>query len=156
MRFYFREFPVEMVRMLFVSYGPINFSDGPALVRLQVYGLAISIGLVVSLALQRGLLWRGAARTPLLFLILRFGLFFTTYFYPGYRYRMLQARYFFHQLPLVSLVASIGITALWQEAKRVLPRLQDRVIVYGHYGFLLVMNVLVLVTGVIDHLYKYI
>jgi len=26
--------------------------------------------------------------------------------------------------------------------------------VYGHYGFLLVMNVLVLVFGVIEHLYK--
>jgi hypothetical protein len=67
---------------------------------------------------------------------------------------MLQARYFFHQLPLVSLIAGIGITALWQEAKRVIPRLQDRVIVYGHYGFLLVMNVLVLVFGVIEHLYN--
>ena len=154
MHFYFREFPVEMVRMLLVSYGPINFSDGPALARLQVYGIVIATGVVVSFVWQRGLLWRSAAPAPLLFLILGFGLFFATYFYPGYRYRMLQARYFFHQLPLVSLIAGIGITALWQEAKRVIPRLQDRVIVYGHYGFLLVMNVLVLVFGVIEHLYN--
>jgi len=154
MHFYFREFPVEMVRMLLVSYGPINFSDGPALARLQVYGIVIATGVVVSFVWQRGLLWRSAAPAPLLFLILGFGLFFATYFYPGYRYRMLQARYFFHQLPLVSLIAGIGITALWQEAKRVIPRLQDRVIVYGHFGFLLVMNVLVLVFGVIEHLYN--
>lgn len=155
-RFYLRDFPAEMVRMLLVSYGPINFSDGPALARLKVYGLAIAIGVVVSFVWQRGLLWRSAARAPLLFLILGFGLFFVTYFYPGYRYRWLQARYFFHQLPLLSLVAGIGITALWQEAKRVIPSLQDRVIVYGHYGFFLVMNVLVLAFGVIDHLYRYI
>ena len=154
--YYLRIFPAVMVRGVFVSFGAINFSDGPALARLKVYGLAIAIGVIVSFVWQRGLLWRSAARAPLLFLILGFGLFFVTYFYPGYRYRWLQARYFFHQLPLLSLVAGIGITALWQEAKRVLPRLQDRVIVYGHYGFLLVMNVLVLVTGVIDHLYKYI
>ena len=67
---------------------------------------------------------------------------------------MLQARYFFNQLPLLSLVAGIGIAALWQEAKRVVPRLPDRVIVYGHYGFLVLMNALVLVFGVIEHLYK--
>jgi hypothetical protein len=154
--YYLREFPAVIVRGVFVSFGAINFSDVPALIRLQAYGLAIAIGVIVSFVWQRGLLWRSAARAPLLFLILGFGLFFVTYFYPGYRYRWLQARYFFHQLPLLSLVAGIGITALWQEAKRVLPRLQDRVIVYGHYGFLLVMNVLVLAFGVIDHLYKYI
>ena len=156
MHFYFREFPVEMVRMLLVSYGPINFSNGPALARLKVYGLAIATGVVVSFVWQRGLLWRSAAPAPLLFLILGFGLFFATYFYPGYRYRMLQARYFFNQLPLLSLVAGIGITALWQQVKRVMPRLPDSVIVYGHYGFLVLMNALVLTFGVIDHQYRYI
>jgi len=45
---------------------------------------------------------------------------------------------------------------LWQQVKRVMPRLPDRVIVYGHYGFLVLMNVLVLVFGVIEHLYNHI
>lgn len=152
--YYLHEVPAAMARGFFVGFGVINFFDGPALVRLQTYGLAIAIGIVVSFGWQRGLLWRNAAGTPLLFLMLGFGLFFMTYLYPGYKYRLLQARFFFHQLPLLSLVAGIGITALWQEAKRVIPRLQDRVIVYGQYGFLLVMNVLVLVFGVIEHLYK--
>ena len=145
-----------MVRGALVGYGPINFSDGPALARLQVYALAIAIGIVLSFTWQRGLLWRSAARIPLLFLFLGFGVFFVMYLYPGYRYRFLQARYFFHQLPLLSMVAGIGITALWQEAKRVIPKLQDGVIVYGHYGFLVLMNALVLTFGVIDHLYRYI
>ena len=154
MDYYLREFPAEMARMLLVSYGAINFSDGPALIRLRAYGLAIGIGLVVSFTWQRGLLWRSAARAPLLLLMLGFGLFFLTYLNPGYRYRWLQARYLFDQLPLLSIVVGIGITALWQEAKRAIPRLQDSVIVYTHYGFLLLMNVLVLISGVIEHLYR--
>jgi hypothetical protein len=154
--YYLREFPAVIVRGVFVSFGAINFSDVPALIRLQAYGLAIAIGTVVSLTWQRALLWGRAAPTPLLFLILGFGLFFVTYFYPGFRYRWVQARYFFHQLPLLSIIAGIGITALWQQVKRAIPRLHDSVIVYGHYGFLVLMNASVLVSGVIEHLYRYV
>jgi hypothetical protein len=45
---------------------------------------------------------------------------------------------------------------LWQQVKRAIPRLHDSVIVYGHYGFLVLMNASVLVSGVIEHLYRYV
>ena len=85
-----------------------------------------------------------------------FLLFLVTYFYPGYRYRWLQVRYFFNQLPLFSLIAAIGILTLWESIKKMLPLWSDRILFSIVYAFLLGLNLLVLGSGVLPHLYQYI
>jgi hypothetical protein len=114
----------------------------------------ITAGLLLSV-FARGA-WRRVKREPFLILAAGFMLFFVTYFYPGYRYRWLQVRFFFNQLPFLSLIAAIGILTLWESIKKMFPPWSARILFSIVYAFLLGLNLLVLGTGVLPHLYQYI
>lgn len=138
----------------FIAYGAINFRYGEY---LEIGGWAmrvITAGLLLSVFVRGA--WRRVKRGPFLILAAGFLLFFVTYFYPGYRYRWLQVRYFFNQLPFLSLIAAIGILTLWESIKKMLPLWSDRILFSIVYAFLLGLNLLVLGSGVLPHLYQYI
>jgi hypothetical protein len=100
--------------------------------------------------------WRHIKPRPALLLAIGFLLFFATYLYPGYRYRWLQARYFFNQLPLIALLSAVGIMTLWRCLGTLGLRVRDGWLIAVVYVSLVVLNVLVLTEGVWRHLYRYI
>ena len=111
-------------------------------------------GLLLSLVLRS--VWRRIDRRVLLVLAAGFALFFTTYAYPGYRYRWLQVRYFFNQFPLIALISAVGIETLGAGARRLGLPARDRALVAVVYVCLVGLNLLVLWAGVIPHVYRYV
>ena len=154
LHYYFAEMPRLFVEGLPVAFGAINFPlwDYFILTRRAVLTIAAGLGLSALLRAR----WRAVARVPLVLLVAGFALFLATYLFPGYRYRWLQARYFFGQLPLLSLCAAIALFTIWDLQWRVGLRPPDRALVALVYVALLALNVLVLYLGVFGYLYRYI
>ncbi len=154
LHYYAVEMPLFLANGFTIAYGAVNFPfTGP--VDLSRWGPRVVVaGLLLSLGLRS--VWRRIDRRAVLVLGAGFALFFATYFYPGYRYRWLQARYFFNQLPLISLVAAVGIQTLWEGARRLGMPATDRVLVAVVYACLVGLNLVVLGVGVIPHLYRYV
>jgi len=151
-------YAVELPRLFAVwfpvSYGAVNFPDGGSF-EVARWGMPLVVaGVLLSVLVRRR--WRQVERTPLIILVAGFALFFATYCYPGYRYRWLQARYFFSQLPFLSLCAVTGLLTLWEIARWPSPRWRDRLLIAVTYVCLVGLNLLVLMSGVIDHLYRYV
>jgi len=149
---------VDMVAMFansfHVAYGAVNFRDmgSPGIGR---WGMRLAAGgLVLSLFFRAA--WRGVRVRPLVVMIAGFALFFATFVFPGYRYRWLQVRYFFNQLPLIAFLASVGTLTLWRAAQGLGARAPDLLLVAVVYLYLVGLNVLVLTYGVIPHLYRYV
>jgi branched-subunit amino acid ABC-type transport system permease component len=152
--YYASELPRLFASGLAVAYGAINFRYGDYLWIGAAATWLVGAGLALSLLVRSP--WPRVERRPLVILLAGFALFFATYFYPGYRYRWLQVRYFFNQLPLLSLGAAIGIIALADGARRLGLDCKDRALVALVYGCLLGLNLLVLVNGVLPHLYRHV
>ncbi len=152
LHYYFVDMPRLFIEGVPVSFGAINFPlwDYFTLTRRAV--LTIAAGLVLSALLRAR--WRAVARGPLVLLVAGFALFFATYLFPGYRYRWLQVRYFFGQLPLLSLCAAIALFTIWDLPRRVGLRLPDRALLVLVYLALLALNALVLYLGVFGYLYS--
>jgi hypothetical protein len=89
-------------------------------------------------------------------LVAGLALFSATYAYPGYRYRWLQVRFFFNQLPLIALVSAVAVETYWTAARRLGLRAPDWVLVAIVYACLVGLNLLVLGEGVIPHVYRYV
>jgi hypothetical protein len=149
---------VEVRRLLTsgfaVAYGAVNYGF-TAWIDFGKWGARIALaGLALSVALRSA--WQRV--DPRAFVLLGVGgaLFFATYFYPGYRYRWLQARYFFNQLPLIGLLAAIGLQTLADGARRLGAPVPDRMVVAVVYAALVGLNLVVLGTGVVPRLYRYI
>jgi hypothetical protein len=152
--YYTAELPALVADGLLVAYGAVNFGlAGPFEVARWGPRL-IGAGLVLALLIPAA--WRQVRRVPLLVLVTGFTLFFLTYVYPGYRYRWLQVRYFFHQLPLISLVAAVGMLPWWRGVQWLGVRLPDAALAGLVYAALVALNLLVLAKGVVAHLYRYI
>lgn len=152
--YYFVDMPDLFVNAFMVAYGAINlrftgaFEPGRWGPRIVLAGLLLSVGIRS--------VWRRVDRGVLLLLGGGFVLFFASYFYPGYRYRWLQVRYFFNQLPLLALVAAIGIETLATAVRRFGVRLSDGTLVAATYVALVALNVYVLYAGVIRYVYRYV
>jgi Dolichyl-phosphate-mannose-protein mannosyltransferase len=153
-RYYAIEMPELFANSFMVAYGAVNFRFTGAY-DLGRWGPRIVLaGLVLSLLLRS--VWRRIDRRALLVLAAGVALFFTTYAYPGYRYRWLQVRYFFNQFPLIALVSAVGIETLWAGARRLGLPAPDRALVAIVYVFLVGLDLLVLWAGVIPHVYHYV
>ncbi len=154
LQYYTGDFAEMVANGLMVAYGVINFRDFgyPGLTWWPVR--VVAAGLVLSLFVRSP--WR--AVRPVAFLLLAAGcaLFLATYVGPGYRYRWLQVRYFWNQLPFLSLLAAIGLAAPWQAIRAVGVRVPDWVLVGLVYAYLVALNVLVLTGGVVAHTYRHI
>jgi hypothetical protein len=155
---YLHYYAVEVSRLLTsgfaVAYGAVNYGF-TAWVDFGTWGArAVLAGLALSIVLRSA--WRRIDRRALALLLAGGALFLATYFYPGYRYRWLQARYFFNQLPLIALVAAIGIATLGEGARRLGAAVSDRALVALVYAALVALNLIVLGTGVVPRLYRYI
>jgi len=152
--YYFVELPRLFLESLPVAFGAINFPlwEHFALTRWAVLAIAASV-LLSGMLRDR---WRAVERTPLVLLAAGFALFLATYLFPGYRYRWLQVRYFFGQLPLLCLAMAIGLFTIWDLPRRLGLRVPDSVLVAILYVALLVLNLLVLSEGVFGHLYRHV
>jgi hypothetical protein len=155
---YLHYYLVEVRRLLTidiaVAYGAVNYGF-TRWMQFGAWGARIVLaGLALSVVLRSA--WRRIDGRALALLALGGVLFCATYFYPGYRYRWLQARYFFNQLPLIGLAAAIGIQTLADGARRLGAPASDRVVVAVVYAALVGLNLVVLGTGVVPHLYRYI
>jgi hypothetical protein len=153
LHYYAVELPTLLVEGSLVAFGAVNFRVGGSFAAARWAVWIIGAGLL--LGLVRRETWRDIRVRPLLILLAGCALFFFTYVYPGYRYRWLQVRYFFNQLPLASLVAAVGLLSLWHGLVQMGLRLSDRLLVALVYVGLVALNLLVLVEGVIAHLYRY-
>ena len=154
LHYYTVAMPRLFVESLPVAFGAVNFPLWKHFTLTRWAMGVILAGLLLS-ALLRGQ-WRSVARPPLTMLAAGFLLFLATYFYPGYRYRWLQVRYFFGQLPLLSLCAAIALFTIRDLVQRVGLRVPDGAVVALVYTALLALNLLVLSDGVVAHLYRYI
>src|SRR5262249_45584192 len=152
--YYGVELPALFGTYFFVAYGAINFPYGGHLDWAQWAPSVIAAGLVVS-ALVRSV-WRQVDARALAILAVGFALFFATYVYPGYRYRWLQARYFFNQLPFLCLISAVGLASAWRGLGRLGAPVSERALVALVYLGLVALNALVLGEGVWHHLYRYI
>ena len=154
LRYYLVDVPRLLVESLPVAYGAINYPlwEHFTLTRRAMRGIAASA--MLSLLLRAR--WRTVARLPLAVLAAGFALVFATYLFPGYRYRWLQVRFFFNQLPFLSLVVAAGLFTLWDLPRRLGLRLPDPLLVALAYTALLALNVLVLADGVLAHLYRHV
>ncbi len=154
LRYYLVEMPKLFAEGSLVAFGAVNFRFGGSFEAARWVSWLIGAGLLLGLFV-RGV-WRHVRTGPLLILVAGFALFFLTYLYPGYRYRWLQARYFFNQLPVVSLVAAVAILNLRHALAQLGPSVPDRVVVAFVYAALVALNLLVLYEGVVAHLYRYV
>jgi hypothetical protein len=153
-RYFLVELPSLFANSFAVAFGPVNFFFGGHFEVAAWGSRVIAAGLLLSLFLREP--WRHIRPRPLVLLAMGFLLFFTTYFYPGSRYRWLQARYFFNQLPLIALLSAVGIMTLWRCLGTLGLRVRDGWLIAVVYVSLVVLNVLVLTEGVWRHLYRYI
>jgi hypothetical protein len=154
LHYYVVAMPRLFVESLPVAFGAVNFPLWEHFTLTRYAMGVILAGLLLS-ALRRGR-WRSVARTPLTMLAAGFVLFLATYFYPGYRYRWLQVRYFFGQLPLLSLCGANGLFTIRDLVQRAGVQIPDRAVVALVYTALLALNLLVLWEGVLPHLYHHI
>jgi hypothetical protein len=152
--YYAVELPKLFAEGLPVAFGAVNFSFGGHFEMARWIPRALVVGLLVSAFVRET--WRPVRRVPLLILGAGLLLFLVAYGYPGYRYRWLQVRYFFNQLPALSLLAAIGILSFWNGMKRLSPGLPDRALVAVVYIGLVGLNLLVLTEGVVGHLGRYV
>lgn len=153
-RYYVVEMPELFANAFMVAYGAVNFRFTGA-ADLGRWGPRVVLaGLLLSLVLRS--VWRRIDRRVFGVLAAGFALFLVTYVYPGYRYRWLQVRYFFNQLPLIALVAAVGIGTVWEGARQLGLPASDRALVLLVYVCLVGLNLVVLWAGVIPHLYRYI
>jgi len=153
-RYYLVELPWLFGNSFAIAFGAVNFFFGGRF-EVAVWGpRVIAAGLLLSLVRRES--WRHIRPRPLVLLVIGFLLFFASYFYPGYRYRWLQARYFFNQLPLIALISAVGIMTLWRCLGTLGLRVRDDWLIAAVYVSLVVLNALVLTEGVWRHLYRYI
>ncbi len=154
LRYYTVELPQLFAGAFAVAYGAVNFSYGDYLRVAKWVPRLLTASVLLSLFV-RGV-WHRVERRPFIVLGVGFLLFFLTYFYPGYRYRWLQVRYFFNQLPVISLVAAVGLQTVWEFVRKLGLGGSDRVFVAVVYACLVGLNILVLWGGVITHLYRHV
>jgi 4-amino-4-deoxy-L-arabinose transferase-like glycosyltransferase len=154
LQYYAVELPELFANGWAVAFGAVNFRFEGRFEIARWISRAIVAGLLLSAFFREA--WKPVRRIPLLILIVGLALFLLTYGYPGYRYRWLQVRYFFNQLPILSLITAIGILTLWQGVKKLVPGPPDRVLVVLVYVGLVGLNLLVLTHGVIGHLGRYV
>ena len=153
-RYYFVELPRVFIESLPVAFGSINFPlwEYFALTRWAMFTTVAGV-LLSGMVRDR---WRFVERTPVALLATGYVLFLATYLFPGYRYRWLQVRYFFGQLPLLSMVMAIGLFTIWDLPRRLGVRVPDSVLVAILYAALLALNLVVLSEGVFGHLYQHV
>lgn len=154
LRYYLFDLPELLANGLLVAFGAVNFRDMgyPALAKgaLRV----VAAGLVLSAAVRAP--WRALRLASFGILAAGFALFFLTYLVPGYRYRWLQVRYFFNQLPLIALVMAVGLLAIRHAVERLGLRVPDGAVTALVYVYLVAVNLLVLAHGIVPHLYRYV
>ncbi len=154
LHYYLVEVPRLLTTGFAVAYGSVNHGF-TAWMDFGKWGARIVLaGLALSIVLRSA--WRRIDARAFALLVVGGALFLTTYLYPGYRYRWLQARYFFNQLPLIGLVAAVAVGTLADGARRLGAPVSDRAVVALVYAALVGLNLVVLGTGVIPHLYRYI
>ena len=136
----------------FVAFGAVNYAFGGHFEWARWIPRVIGLGLLSSAVVREA--WRSIRGIPFVILLAGLALFLVAYGYPGYRYRCLQIRYFFNQLPILSLIAAIGLLSLWHSLKRLRPELSDWILPALLYIGLVGLNVLV--EGVIGHLGRYV
>ena len=152
--YYVREMPELLANSFMVAYGPVNFRyTGP--LDLGRWGPRVVLAGVALSPMVRSA-WRRVDRRALGMLAAGFALFFATYAQPGYRYRWLQVRYFFNQLPLISLVAAVAIETLADGARRLGLPVTPGMVVAAVYAGLVALNAMALSYGVVPHLYRYV
>lgn len=150
--YYLVELPEMLVRGMPVAYGAINFRGGPLLSHARWAVPLVGAGLLLS-ALPRGRrVWAGVARGPFVLLLVGLLCFLASYAYPGYRYRLLQPRFFLGQLPLAGVLAAVALTTFWRHVPWLGRRWPDGALPLA-VAALVALNAAVLVTGVIGRLY---
>jgi hypothetical protein len=155
-RFYLEELPELLLWRLPVAYGALNHAGGPWLAHAQWYVPLVLAGLAAS-ALPRGRgAWSPVARAPLLLVLAGLALFLATFLYPSYRYRWLQPRYFASQLPVLAILAAVGLTALVRLVPGGRGSRGPWIAAGLHAGWLVALNGLVLATGIVPGLYRHI
>ena len=122
---------------------------GVAFVAIGSLLVPLLAGINLGFALPEAFVGEGSPR-------LVFALFMGTYLFPGYRYRWLQVRYFFGQLPLLSLAAAVGLFTIWDLPRRAGIRLPDGALIAIGYAALVALNLRVLSIGVFGSLYRFI
>jgi hypothetical protein len=152
--YYGIELPKLFANQFFVAYGAINFSYGGSFQGVRAIPPLIAASFALS-AFSRGV-WRRVDGRAFVVLAVGFALFSATYFFPGYRYRWLQVRYFFSQLPFLSFVSAIGVVTAWRGLSRLDLPISERALVALLYLGLVALNAIVLTQGVLGHLYRYI
>ena len=154
--YYLRELPALLLWHLPVAYGALNRRGGPWLAHAQWYVPLVLAGLAASCLPRGRAAWRQVSTGPFVILLAGLALFLATFLYPSYRYRWLQARYLASQLPVLSVVAAVGLTALGRLAA---PGRWGRLgwaVAAAHYLWLVALNAIVLATAVVPNLYRHV
>lgn len=152
--YYLRDLPSLFANAFMVAYGAINLPFTGSVEPGRWGPRIVLAGLALSMVVRS--VWRRVDPRVLAVLCAGFALFFATYFYPGYRYRWLQVRYFFNQMPLICLVAAVALATFVSAARRIRIPVPDGALVGVVYVALVGLNLLVIWAGVIPYLYRHV